>query len=378
MSETPETPKILDELSKRNSAKASGRNSRQQIAKRRIVVIIALFLPVLTGVLFLAYQQRVLQANLSSLTQENQQLGLALSAQSTQLQQLQSDLTEASQPVDDFAVRQLQSDFDVEVSQLRQQLAELQSQQANTSVEPSLDWKLLEAEYLLGMASQKLSLQADSHSAIALLEGADAALLVSGSNRVYAVRQAISAELLQLRNIDAIDREGLYIRIDNIASQLSNVEMLNSMRQNFENRRSPSTETLELNASPGSNTTTTGWLDASLDFLGSVFVWRKWEESPTAMLAPGSENTIRQNLRLMLEQAQLALLLRDGELYRQSLGKSRQWIQSYVATDTAAGQAVLNDLLELEAIDIEPALPVLSQSLELISQVNAGQRSTSL
>jgi uroporphyrin-3 C-methyltransferase len=192
------------------------------------------------------------------------------------------------------------------------------------------------------------------------------------------VRQAISAELLQLRNIDAIDREGLYIRIDNIASQLSNVEMLNFMRQNFENRRSPSTETLELNASPGSNTTTTGWLDASLDFLGSVFVWRKWEESPTAMLAPGSENTIRQNLRLMLEQAQLALLLRDGELYRQSLGKSRQWIQSYVATDTAAGQAVLNDLLELEAIDIEPALPVLSQSLELISQVNAGQRSTSL
>lgn len=378
--EAPETPKILDQLSKSNTAKARGRNSRQQNAKRRIAVIIVLVLPVLTGVLFLAYQQRMLQLGLSALTQENQQLSLALSVQATQLQQLQSEFAEPPQPVpvDDSAVHQLQSDFNAEVNRLRQQLAEVQSQLAKGSVEPNLDWKLLEAEYLLGMASQKLLLEADSSSAIALLENADASLLASGSNTVHAVRQAISAELIQLRNIDVIDRQGLYIRIGNLAMQLSNVELLDSVRQNFENYRSRDSEPVEIDASTSGNNATKGWLDASLEFLGSVFIWRKWEESPTAMLAAGTENTIKQNLLLMFEQAQLALLMRDSELYRQSLGKSREWIRSYVATDTVAGQAVLDDLLELEAIDIDPLLPPLSQSLELIRQVNASQQSTSL
>ena len=90
MSESPETPKILEQLSKSNSAKARGRSSRQQQnARRRIAVIVTLFLPVLAGVLFLAYQPRLSQIDLNSLRQENQQPNLALSALATQVQQPQ-------------------------------------------------------------------------------------------------------------------------------------------------------------------------------------------------------------------------------------------------------------------------------------------------
>ena len=381
MSESPETPKILEQLSKSNSAKARGRSSRQQQnARRRIAVIVALFLPVLAGVLFLAYQQRSSKIDLSALRQENQQLSLTLSAQATQLQQLQSDLAEAPQavPVDESSLRQLESNFDAEIGRLRQQLASVQSQQRSAAAEPSLDWKLQEAEYLLRVASQKLLLEADTRSAIALLEDADAALLASGNNRVYATREAISAELLQLRNVEAIDRQGLYLQLGMLATQLTNVEMRSSMRQNFENRRAREAQSVEVGRSSGSDSAATGWLDASLDFLGSVFVWRKREESSVVMLAPGSENIIRQNLQLMLEQAQLALLMRDNEVYRRSLGKSLEWIRLYVVTDTPAAQLVIDGLLELGAMDIDPVLPSLGQSLDSIRQVIASGRPAGL
>jgi len=381
VSESSETPKILEQMSKSNSAKARGRSSRQQQnARRRIAVIVALFLPVLAGVLFLAYQQRLSQVGLSALRQENQQLNLTLSSQTTQLQQLQRDLAEAPQavPVDESSLRQLESNFDAEIGRLRQQLAAVQSQQLSTAAEPSLDWKLHEAEYLLGLASQKLLLEADTRSAIALLEDADAALLASGNNRVYATREAISAELLQLRNVEAIDRQGLYLHIGILATQLANVEMLSSMRQNFENRRAREAQSVEVGTSSGSDSAATGWLDASLDFLGSVFVWRKRQESSVAMLAPGSESVIRQNLQLMLEQAQLALLMRDNEVYQRSLGKCLEWIRLHVATDTPAAQLVVDGLLELRAMDIDPLLPSLGQSLDSIRQVIASGRPAGL
>jgi uroporphyrin-3 C-methyltransferase len=381
VSESPETPKILEQLSKSNSAKVRDRSSRQQQnARRRIALIVMLFLPVLAGVLFLAYQQRLSQIDLSSLRQENQQLNLALSAQATQLQQLQRDLAEPPQavPIDESALRLLESNFDAEIGRLRQQLAAVQSQQRSTAVEPSLRWKLQEAEYLLGVASQKLLLEGDTNSAIALLEDADAALLASGNNGVYATREAISAELLQLRNVEAIDRQGLYIRIGILATQLANVEMLSSMRQNFENRRFRQAQSVEVGISNSSDSVATGWFGASLDFLGSVFVWRQREESPVVMLAPGSESVIRQNLQLMLEQTQLALLMRDNALYQRSLGKSMEWIRLYVSTDTPSGQLVVDGLLELGAIDIDPTLPSLGESLDSIRRVIASGRPATL
>ena len=96
------------------------------------------------------------------------------------------------------------------------------------------------------------------------------------------------------------------------------------------------------------------------------------------MLAPGSESVIRQNLQLMLEQAQLALLMRDNEVYQRSLGKCLEWIRLHVATDTPAAQLVVDGLLELRAMDIDPLLPSLGQSLDSIRQVIASGRPAGL
>lgn len=376
MAEEPETPKILEELSKSNTAKASNRSSRQQQkARRRFTIVAILFLPLLGGGAFLAYQQQSSQLKLAAITAENQQLTLTLSNLTGVLQQLQEQVQQElsapqqAAPVDDSAVRELESKLNLEIQTLTRQLAELQSQQLTpVNAQPNFDWKLLEAEYLLGLANRKIQLEADPAAAISLLESADTALLESGNSNVFAVRQSIAQELVQLRNVEPVDQEGIFIRIGNLTAQIEAIDLRNSMRQNFENRGNTETQALQVGVD------SSGWIDSSLSFLSSIFVWRKWEDTPEAMLAPGQDTFIKQNLRLHLEQAQLALLMGDNGLYNRSLDDSREWLLRHSLTDSSSTQTMLAELNALESINISPGLPSLNQSLQLISQLTTSER----
>lgn len=371
MAESAETPKILEELSKSNTAKPGARTSRQRkTALKRFGVAAILLLPIVAGILFLAYQQISLQSRLEALQSENQQLDQSLVQQSSELQQLRQDQLAMPEPLvaDDTVTRELEEKVNQELRQLAEQLAEVQSQQLASASAPDQEWKILEAEYLLGIASQKLQLESDLGTAVSLLERADQALLASDSRNVFAVRQAIANELSMLRSVEAFDREGIYLRIDNLLVQMDTIDLLSSMRQNFESRRGEASESVQITAD------TTAIIDSSLEFLGSIFVWRKWDETPEAMLEPGQDALIKQNLQLMLGQAQLALLMRDKSLYQQSLAKSTAWLQRYAVTDSATGQMIALELEQLLAIDIDPPMPSISQSLSLISQLAASER----
>lgn len=370
MAESAETPKILEELSKSNTAKPGARASRQQkTARKRFAIAMILLLPIVAGGLFLAYQQVTLQSQLAALQLENQQLDQSLGQQNSELQQLRQDQLAPPEPLvaDDTAVRELEGQVNQELSDLAEQFAQLQSQQLNAN-QPNQEWKILEAEYLLGMASQKLLLERDLATAISLLDRADQALLASDSSNVFAARQAIASDLSMLRNVDDLDREGIYLRLENLLSQMDTIDLLSSMRQNFENRRGDESEAVQL--APD----TSGIIDSSLEFLGAIFVWRKWDETPQAMLAPGEDALIKQNLQLMLGQSQLALLMRDESLYQQSLAKSKAWFQRYAVVDSPAGEAIALELDQLSAIEIDSPMPSISQSLSSISQLAASER----
>jgi len=366
--EQPETPRILEELSRSNSAKPASR--QHAAARRRVVIVLCTFSVLVAGVALLGYQQWIVQVRLSELRDQNQQLSSTLQTQNTEIEALRAAQSMPSEPVpvDDTAMRELEAQLNNEITRLRQQLATLQQRQNAASSELSLEWKILEAEYLLGMASQKLQLQADVPSAIALLENADAALVASGSNGVFAVRQAIANNLELLREVTPVDHSGIYLRIDALISQVQAIDLLDSMRENFENRRN--TESQPMTISESSN----GLVDASLDFLSTVFVWRKWDDTPVAMIAPGQETLIKQNLRLVLEQAQLALLLRDNTLYRRSVENGITWLQRYTSPESPVGRNMLSSLQELLALEIDPALPNLESTLLAISQLTASER----
>ena len=367
MADKPETPKILDELSKA-SAKAGGLNSKkQQNARRRFMLVVALFVPILGGVVYLAYQQYLLQQSLANLSNENQQLSQTVSSQNLELGQLRDQLAAPTPAVaiDDSAVREIEATLNAEIEQLRQQIVQMQAQSAETAIteEVNLDWKILEAEFLMRMANQKLQLEADINSAILLLEDADESLLESDSNSVLSVRRSLANDLSQLRSTDLVDTEGITVRLSNLSNRVEEIDLLGSMRENFESRRIAESTAIGIGADAGS------FVDSTFNFLSSIFVWRKWEENPAAMLVPGQETTIKQSLRLVLEQAQYAMISQDQQLYSRSLTNAKAWFERYAVTDSTVGQAMLVELNELSNIDINPSLPSLASSLTLIAQL---------
>ncbi|MGI9251628.1 MAG: uroporphyrinogen-III C-methyltransferase [Pseudohongiellaceae bacterium] len=367
-------PEILDDIAKSSGTSSSGRKRK---AMRRLFLFLVIVVPLFAITGYVGYQQWLLQDRLSRGDTDNTTLTNTLAEQSATIAELQQQLESLNQrinesaTVDDSELQASEQNLRREITRLDRQLAEeeqaLQELQAQITggAKPDLSWKLREADLLVSIAGRKLQLDGDVSTAIALLTAADAALVSSTNPNIFQAREALAADLTSLREITQPNRNDLYLRLGELLQDLEQIDILNSMRQNYEQRRT--TET------PAEN----GLIAGSLNFLSSVFVWRE-RENATAVasqstLAPDQEMLIKQQLRLMLEQARLALYSRDNALYRSSLTNILTELQRYTTADEQAKQATIAELNELINIDVNPTLPNLTRSATRIAQLIAAE-----
>lgn len=374
MAEKPETPQILEQIAKGTGSKSSARNSRsQKNARRRFYLLLLLFIPVIGGLGYLAYFQMNVQQQLLTLQTQNSSLLLSVAAYEDEMTALAQQMAELPVPVQPDssaaealdALNSLNLRLENELNSLRMEMQSLRDGQREQEGPQPPRWKILEADYLVNLASRKLQLETDIDAAILLLEQADQALQDSGSSNVFAARQALSADISALESIEAIDREGLYFQLENLMNQLSELALLGSMRENFEAGQGEN---------PFVSADNAGMLDRTMTFLGTIFVWRQWDETPEAMLIPGQDSLIRQRIRLTLELTQTALARNDESLYRQGLQEGIAQIQQYAAPDSPLGESMIEQLTSLLEVDINPPLPGLAASRDSVGQLAASLR----
>lgn len=372
-SNAKETGKILDEISRGTGSQ--GKTGRSPVRKKGslagLLTLLVLILPLIGAIGWLAWQQMQMQQLLASTSRQNQQLQATLAEQSAQLATLRQRPAPTPAPDNSAELAELQEtqgSLNNEIRRLQQQLAEVQNRPAAAASSPDFSWKIFEAEFLIDSAARKLQLEGDVIAALTLLEQADAALLAANHAGAFTVRQALADDMARLRAIEIFDTEGIYLRIESLSNNVGQLDLLGSMREDFENRLAEnSTAVTESGSAPG-------WLNATLEFLGDVFVWRKWEERPEAMLAPGQETLIKLNLRLLLEQAQLAVLQQDQSQYQSSLAQAGEWLRRYAVLDSASGRGINTELTQLMALDINPPKPGISASLTAIRQLAESER----
>jgi uroporphyrin-3 C-methyltransferase len=375
VAEQLETAKVLEEISKKNTAKPRAKAKGAGSSGSAYLLVFMGFM-MLAALGFLAYQMRLSSVEFSAVRSENQRLQQVQEQQIRALesfeQQLQQLNLQAQVPsVDDSAFVELRAEIEnqiASIARIANKVNVVESLQQSVVSSPDFEWKIFEADYLLGIANQKLQLESDVSAAVAMIEAADAALLNSGSNRVFAVRQAIANNLTSLRSVDIFDRQGVYLRIGALIEEVENIDLVNSMRENFENN-STNDSTL-VQPTPTSNELIT----SSLDFLSTVFVWRQWDQTPNTILASEQGEFIKQNLKLMLEQSQLALLMKDQVVYAKTLKKSSDWLERYAVMDSTAGRLIAGELVILSSTNINPVLPEISESLALIRQLTSSER----
>ncbi len=253
-------------------------------------------------------------------------------------------------------------------SQLKKLAEEQQSTGKRVSVLAALvgrseqGWSLAEVEYLLRIANQRLQLQRDLKTAQQALQAADARLQELADPQFLQVREQLARELETLRAVEPVDIDGISAKLGALMGNIDGLTVRGSKYQPV-----AKTET----AGSGTATTVQDWreLPALLwSSLSELFRFREHDKPVSPMLPPEREYFLRENLRLQLSAARLALLRDDGVQYRATLTTATDWLEGYFSAEDARVKELLVQLEQLSAIDVAPRLPDISASLRLLRQ----------
>ncbi len=234
-------------------------------------------------------------------------------------------------------------------------------------------WLLAEVEYLLRLANQRILMSKDASGALAMLDSADGVLQGIDDVSLHNVRKAIADDLASLRAADELDVNGSYLKLAALASQVETLELYELPEFDL-----PEVDTELL--TPDEQQAWTERLKQTVSAIGSAFskafIIRRDNEQVEAMLEPQDELYLRQNLRLMLEQSQLALLSQQQGVYQTSLEKAQRWIAQYFLIEDKATQAALQSLSDLATLNVDPPLPDISGSFRALKKYQKDQQNT--
>lgn len=224
------------------------------------------------------------------------------------------------------------------------------------------EWKLQEAQYLLRLADQRILLEKDSQNALALALSADDVLRDIDQADLVGVRKLLAEEIAVLKLAGVIDREGIFLRLSALSTQVDAIPFIEPLGQEqslIENETVPEEETLKQKIARN--------FYSLLNKLGSYVRVRDHGQTINAVLPPDEQKFLQQNLRLMLEQAQVALLRNDKGIYQESLVKAQNWINQYYNLNEQA-KVVLEELQALQQENISPELTNFSNSSAALSE----------
>ncbi|WP_303854024.1 uroporphyrinogen-III C-methyltransferase [Salinicola salarius] len=275
---------------------------------------------------------------------------------STTLDQLESKVGELDQNRQQN-LRMMRGEFDQYRQNLDNTLDKVLKELAQQQQADPREWLHAEAEYLLRLANQRLQLERDVEGAKALLNAADARLREADNPALVPIRRAIQSELASLDSVPVIDRTGLYLALMAQQEQLARLPL----KQDIE----------EIAAGEGDAKPTGGWRQ-QLATLGSelkdLVTVRRHDQPLEALITPQQESYLRQNVRLLLEQAQLALLKSEPKLYQASLDKAIELVEGYYATDNDGVANSIDKLKSLRDNEVRPELPDISESSQLLKR----------
>ena len=93
------------------------------------------------------------------------------------------------------------------------------------------------------------------------------------------------------------------------------------------------------------------------------------EKPDVPLLAPPQSFFLRENLKLRLLGARLALLARDEASYRADLKAAREWLERYYDTRSTSVASAAGTLRNLHSSEIRIDVPDISATLEALRKL---------
>lgn len=216
---------------------------------------------------------------------------------------------------------------------------------------------LLEAEQAITLAGQQLQLAGNVRSAVLALQSADARLARLDRAQFMPLRKAVGRDLEKLAALPLVDLAGMSLRIEQGLLGIDQLPLASYGRPTIKPEKMPEDSAPSWWQRMGSEI----WAE----FKGLVRIQRFDRDEPV-LLAPGQEFFLRENLKLRLLNARLALLSRDQTTFRSELKVARSLLSRHFVADDKGVEALQALLRQLAASDLNVELPNLNESLSAL------------
>jgi uroporphyrin-III C-methyltransferase len=228
------------------------------------------------------------------------------------------------------------------------------------------DRVLSEVEQMLVLASQQLQLAGNVRGALAALQAADQRLARADKLAATPLRRAITQDMDRLKAVAQVDTVGVAVKLDGLIAQSENLPLLIA-------------ETLPAArmASRARYADDTGAVTrAARDFweeMKALVRIRDLEGQEAPLLAPAQSYFLRENLKLRLLSARVALLARDEASFRDDLKASQAWIAKYYDARAKPTAAALATLKQVAETPVAISVPDINTSLAAVRTARAAR-----
>jgi len=233
-------------------------------------------------------------------------------------------------------------DSQARINSMDERLRTLTSRSAESNSELELE----EIDYLLRMAQERLQLFGDTRNADRALQLADQQVLAFDNPLFIALRREIAAARQALAAADMPDMVTLGAELDKLQDSLATLPF-----------KSTQYAATVQSADAGAELS---WWERLKGSLASLVTIRRIENAETALPALADQQALRQRAWLQLEQARLAALSREQDLYLDALKQAEATITRWFATDDAKAKLSLSALQALQQRNVNPPMPDIS------------------
>lgn len=259
--------------------------------------------------------------------------------------------------------QQAMQDLQIKTGVLEQKLNESQNQQvALEAMYQELargrdEVIVAEIEQLLLSASQQLQLAGNVKAALIALQSAETRLQHLDRPQLLAIRKAINRDIERLRAAPLIDVPGMTLKLDGLLESVDALSLAPG-------------KPAAASAKRDKPVAAQNWwqrfaAEAWNDFTNLVRV-QNMQKPQIPLLTPEQSYYARENLKLRLLSARLALLARDEVTYKADLSAAAEWIQRYYDTNDKQVKAFRALLQQLEASAVNVTIPDIAMSLSAV------------
>ncbi len=228
---------------------------------------------------------------------------------------------------------------------------------------------LAEVEQLLIIANQQLQLAGNVKLALLALQTADSRLQQLDSLQVTQLRKSVAQDIQRLQAMPLIDVVGMSLKLESLADSIDQLPLVSE-------RHPESTMPVE-NTVPNQNRWQKLAYEIWQDFKSMIRIERIDRAEPP-LLAPDQNFFLRENIKLRLLTARIALLQHDEVTYRKDLEAADHWLKAHFDLRELQTKNALATIQELSASNIVLEVPDISSSLALVSKYKLSLERTNI